>query len=673
MKKTGLLFSIYLCIIFISCNKMEESTLQSPDKKITVKFNIKDGQPLYAAEHKGKEVISSSTLGFEFSNNDLFVNNFIIIDIKHQSFNETWEPVWGETSIIRNHYNEMVIDLKEGTKPGRLLSIIFRAYNDGIAFRYIFPGQDSLTDFTVMHEFTQFNMGGNYTAWWIPGDFDSYEHLYRETPVSETMHINTPVTFKANDHCYLSIHEAALVDYPEMTLKKNKESLIYTSDLAPWADGTRAKLRTPFKTPWRTIQVSETPGGLIESYLILNLNEPNKAEDVSWIKPMKYAGIWWGMHIGYYTWHAGERHGASTENAKRYSDFCAANNIPGLLIEGWNTGWESWFSGDNFDYVTPYPDFDLEEVVRYGKEKGVALIGHHETGGQVPGYEKHIDSAFKLYKQLGVHAVKTGYAGKIRPEGENHHGQYMVRHHQMVIEKALENNIMIDAHEPIKPTGLRRTYPNFMTREGVRGMEYNAWSEGNPPGHTCILPFTRMLAGPLDYTPGIFDIMLIKHRNELSKWHDAHDETPKRVHTTLSKQLALYIILYSPLQMLADLPENYEGEAALEFLKEVPVNWDETRVLNGEIGQFVTIARKEGNNWFIGCITNEQQREIEIKLDFLDPEKDYMATVYSDSEKTNLESNPAAYQVQMFPAKMGQIVVMGLVAGGGQVIMIKEL
>ena len=652
---------------------MSDQTIKSPDKNIQINFQILEGTPIYNVLYKDNEVIATSTLGFEFQNNDLFVSNFEIAEIKHSSFDETWKPVWGETASIRNNYNEMQFYLKERTGPGRQLIIVFRAHDDGIAFRYIFPEQDKLKDFVVINEFTQFNMGGDYTSWWIPGDYDSYEHLYRETPVSKTEHVNTPVTFKADEKLYLSIHEAALVDYPEMTLKKNKESLLYTSELAPWADGTKAKLKAPFKTPWRTVQISETPGGLIESYLILNLNEPNTIDDVSWIRPMKYAGIWWGMHIGYITWHAGDRHGATTDNARRYIDFCAENNIPGLLIEGWNTGWESWFSGDNFDYVTPYPDFDLEEVVRYGKEKGVEIIGHHETGGQVPGYEKHLDSAFKLYNKLGVHAVKTGYAGKIRPEGENHHGQMMVRHHQKVIDKAIENKIMIDAHEPIKPTGLRRTYPNFMTREGVRGMEYNAWSEGNPPNHTCILPFTRMLAGPLDYTPGIFDIKYEKHRAELSKWHDDHDETPKRVHTTLAKQLALYVILYSPMQMLADLPENYDGEAALEFLKEVPVDWDDTKVLNGKIGKFVTIARKKDDNWFIGSITNDKQRDIEIKLDFLDPDKEYMATVFSDSEKTDLQNNPTAYQVQMFPAKADQTVVMGLVTGGGQTIIIKAL
>ncbi len=663
--------SLFLLLILNNCTEMKETSIKSPDKKIKIHFALHSYKPYYLVYYKNKVLIPASRMGFELQDISDLRKDFKVVDVIKSSFDETWEPIWGETASIRNNYNEMKVFLREKGEPNRQLNIIFRAYDDGIGFRYEFPEQDSLSDFNVIDELTEFNFDENHTAWWIPGDFDSYEHLYNETGIDETEHVNTPVTFKTEDNLYLSIHEAALMDYPEMTLKKDSTAFKYICALAPWADGTKAKLKTPFKTPWRSIQIAEEPGDLIESYLILNLNEPCIYDDVSWIKPMKYAGIWWGMHIGYNTWGAGERHGATTEEAKRYIDFCAANNIPGLLIEGWNTGWESWFAGDNFDFVTPYDDFDLEEVVRYGKDNGVEIIGHHETGGQVPMYEGHMENAFKLYHDLGIPAVKTGFAGKIRPEGENHHGQYLVRHHQKVIDTAAKYRIMVDAHEPIKPTGLRRTYPNFMTREGVRGMEYNAWSEGNPPEHTCILPFTRMLAGPLDYTPGIFDIKYERYREELSKWHEAHDETPKRVHTTLSKQLALYVILYSPMQMIADLPENYEGNAAFEFISEVPVDWDDTKVLNGEIGNFITIARKQGDNWFIGSITDENQRELEIKLDFLDPGKEYMAVGFSDSEKTDLEENPTAYKVEMYPVNSESIIVMGLAAGGGQAIMVK--
>ena len=667
------LFAV-LCFFYMGCQTDSKRILLSPDHNIHLFFDMHEGNPTYQVVFKDIGILTPSTLGFEFQDSGLFISGFEILDIHHCTFDETWEPVWGETSVIRNHYNEMQIDLHEIAEPHRLMSLIFRAYDDGIAFRYVFPQQDGLDDFVVMDECTQFCFGGDYIAWWIPADYNSYEYLYKETPVDQADHVNTPVTMRADDSLYLSIHEAALINYPEMTLKKDSvNNLLFVSELAPWSDGTKAKLQAPFKTPWRFIQIVDSPGKLIESYLILNLNEPNVIEDVSWITPLKYAGIWWGMHLGYQTWYMGDRHGATTENALSMIDFCAENGIPALLIEGWNTGWESWSKGDVFDYVTPYDDFDLYRVVQYGKENGVELIGHHETGGQVAGYEEHLDSAFSLYQNLGIRVVKTGYAGKIRPDGENHHGQMMVRHHQKVIDKAIEYEIMIDAHEPIKPTGLRRTYPNFMTREGVRGMEYNAWSDGNPPNHTCILPFTRMLAGPLDYTPGIFDIKYERHSKELNRWHGHHDGSSKRVHTTLAKQLALYVVLYSPMQMLPDLPENYQDEPAMEFLKEVPVDWDDTKVLNGEIGQYVTIARKSGNDWFIGSITNELSRVLEIDLDFLDPEREYVAVVFADDPETDLKDNPTLYQIVELPVSMGQILKLDLATGGGQAIMIKSI
>lgn len=670
LKKMALL-AVILSFIYSnqSCTSMKQNEISSPDGKTKVGFELRDGKPFYRVSYRNSILIRPSSMGFMLKNTIDLDSGFTIKNIEKSSFNETWQPLWGETSEIRNHYNEMTIDLE---KQGIRMQVVFRVFNDGVGFRYVFPGQDNLDKFIVMNELTEFNFGEDHKAWWIPADFDSYEKLYKETNISETRHVNTPVTFQTRNHTYISLHEAALVDYPEMTLRTDTGKHIFKTELAPWANGDKARLHTPFETPWRTIQIAESPGGLIESYLILNLNEPCKLDDVSWIFPMKYAGIWWGMHIGLKTWHAGERHGATTREAKRYIDFCAANNIPGLLIEGWNIGWESWLGEAVFDFLTPYDDFDIEEITAYAKEKGVFLIGHHETGGNIPQYEEQLEQAFAFYNELGIPAVKTGYAGKIIPRGENHHGQLLVRHHQQVIDIAAKYHIMIDAHEPIKPTGLRRTYPNFMTREGVRGMEFNAWSDGNPPEHTCILPFTRMLAGPIDYTPGIFDIKFKKYKNSLVKWNGDDRYKNRRVHTTLAKQLALYVVIYSPMQMVADLPENYEGNAAFDFIREVPVNWDATRVLNAKIGDYVTIARKSGDDWYIGSITDENKRELEISLDFLDNNKKYMATVYADSEKTDIETNPEAYQVEMFQADANTKLVLGLSAGGGQAIIIKS-
>jgi alpha-glucosidase len=467
---------------------------------------------------------------------------------------------------------------------------------------------------------------------------------------------------------YISIHEAALTDYAGMMLARaGGESfdplggIQYGTSLVPWPDGSKVAGHTPFKTPWRTIQIATWPGGLVESSLILNLNDPPDPEifkDTSWIRPMKYIGIWWGMHIGKYTWHTGPRHGATTENAKLYIDFASKHGIPGVLIEGWNTGWDRWGQEGAYDHVTPYDDFDLDEVVRYGRQKGVSIIGHHETGGDVPTYERQIDFAFRLYRDAGISAVKTGYAGKIRPSGQHHHGQWMVNHYRMVVEKAAKYQVVLDVHEPIKPTGLSRTYPNMMTREGARGMEYNAWSEGNPPEHETILPFTRMLAGPLDYTPGIFDLTFDEYKPQ------------NRVRSTLARQLALYVVLYSPLQMAADLIENYEGKPAFDFIAEVPVDWDETRVLNGEIGDFVTIARRSGESWYIGSITDEAERVLTARLSFLQSGTTYRARIYADTPDTHWETNPTGIEIRDELVDAGTILTLQLAGAGGQAISI---
>jgi alpha-glucosidase len=526
-----------------------------------------------------------------------------------------------------------------------------------VGFRYEFPEQANLKDFEIMSEETQFLFPGDPTAWWTPADFDSYEHLYTTGPLHSLDAANTPVTLKTDDGLYLCIHEADLTDYAGMTLARVDEPAVgLSSSLVPWPDGSKVKGAAPFKTPWRTIQISTWPGGLVESSLVLNLNEPCVIEDTSWIKPMKYIGIWWGMHIDKYTWHIGDRHGATTENAKRYIDFAARHGIPGVLIEGWNTGWDRWGQEGAYDFVTPYPDFDLPAVVAYARSKGVVIIGHHETGGDVPTYEKQLDKAFSLYSDLGVPAVKTGYAGAIYPRGYHHHGQWMVRHYRMVVKKAAEYRLMLDVHEPIKDTGISRTYPNMMTREGVRGTEYNAWETGNPPEHMTILPFTRMLAGPLDYTPGIFDLTF-----------DAHKPN-NRVHSTLANQLALFVVLYSPMQMAADLIENYEGHPAFTFIEAVPVAWDETRVLNGEIGDYVTIARRSGAEWYIGSITDENARVLSVDLKFLEPGRAYTARIYADAPDAHYETNPTAYEIREQCVTRDTILNLELAPGGGQAI-----
>jgi hypothetical protein len=510
-----------------------------------------------------------------------------------------------------------------------------------------------------MSEDTRFAFAGNHTTWWIPADFDSYEHLYYQTPLDLVFAVNTPVTMKTEGGLYVSLHEANLTDYAGMTLALVPDEInTLRTSLVPWPDGSKVKGSTPCKTPWRTIQIATWPGGLVESSLILNLNEPCVIEDTSWIKPMKYIGIWWGMHIGKYTWHEGPDHGATTANAKRYVDFASRHGIPAVLIEGWNTGWHRWGQEGAFDHVTPYPDFDIEEVVRYAKEKGVGIIGHHETGGDVTTYDRQIEFAFRLYRDLGIHAVKTGYAGKIYPRGQYHHGQWMVNHYRMVVEKAAQYRIMLDVHEPIKPTGISRTYPNMMTREGVRGTEFNAWSEGNPPEHVTILPFTRMLAGPLDYTPGIFDLTFDEYK------------PGNRVRSTLANQLALYVILYSPLQMAADLIENYEGHPAFKFIKEVPVDWDETRVLNAEIGDYVTIARRKGDTWYIASVTDENARALTVGLAFLEAGKTYQARIYADAPESDFESNPTAYEMREQQVTRDTILNVELARGGGQAITI---
>jgi alpha-glucosidase len=634
-------------------------TVESPDSRLVVGFTLIGGVPHYQATYNDADVIFLSPMGFTFRRAQPMKTGFEVVDTATRTFDETWTPVWGQRSEIRNHYNELVIRLQEENEPHRRLNIIFRVFNDGLGFRYEFPAQDGLKDFEIMTEESDFRFPADHTVWWTPVDFDSYEHLYTRSPLSKVSAVNTPVTMKTADGLYLCLHEAALTDYAGMTLARADAPVLgLKSSLVPWPDGSKVKGSTPFKTPWRTIQIATWPGGLVESDLILNLNDPCSIDDTSWIKPMKYIGIWWGMHIDKYTWHIGDRHGATTENAKRYIDFAARHGIQGVLIEGWNTGWDRWGHKGAYDFITPYPDFDLPAVAAYARSKGVTLIGHHETGGDVPSYEERLDEAFALYRDLGIPAVKTGYAGAIFPRGYHHHGQWMVRHYRMVVEKAADYGLMLDVHEPIKDTGISRTYPNMMTREGVRGTEYNAWETGNPPEHMTILPFTRMVAGPLDYTAGIFDITFDKYKPH------------NRVHSTLANQLALLVVLYGPLQMAADLIENYEGHPAFTFVEDLPVDWDETRVLNGEIGDFVTIARRSGAEWFIGSVTDEEARVVTVDLRFLEPGRSYTARIYADATDAHFENNPTAYEIRELQVAKDTILSLELAPGGGQAIAI---
>lgn len=671
--------------------------ISSPDQSLTVHFSLsEDGQAQYTTTYEGEKIIDTSTLGFEFKNQPPFKTGLKVGDQKTESVDKTWDPVWGERKEIRNHYNELLIKLAEQNEPNRLIYLQFRIYNDGFGFRFEFPDRENWPNsLTIMDEQTQFTLTGDHQTWWIPADYDSYEYNYRQTRVSEIdssefehqnkradrqidnfRAVNTPVTMKTNSGIYLCFHEAALVDYAGMTLAVS-DDLKLVSELVPWADGTKVKAQIPFTTPWRIVQVGNKPGELAESSLLLNLNEPNKLDDTSWIEPLKYTGIWWELQVGKTTWgieesveesygnKGGTRHGATTENAKEYIDFNARAGIRGLLIEGWNTGWEYWGTDvlDFFDFTTSYPDFDLEEVTQYAEEKGVAIMGHHETSGQAALYESRLNAAFKLYQKVGIHHVKTGYAGGIIPKGEFHHGQYMVRHHQKVVETAAKYKIAVNIHEPIKGTGLCRTYPNLMTREGVRGMEYNAWSEGSPPEHTTILPFTRCLSGPVDYTPGIFNITLEGYRDE------------EQVHSTLANQLALYVVLYSPLQMVADMPENYllddrTFHPMFQFIREVPVEWDDTNILDARIGDYVVTARreKESDDWFLGAVTDEQERTIEIALSFLSDNKIYRATTYRDSENAHWKENPTAYIIDEQKVCDKDVLNIRMAPGGGTAI-----
>lgn len=669
-----------------SCDQEQFTTINvnSPNKDLKIQFQLNEqGTPFYQVYHKNEVLIDTSFLGFEFVDQLPLQTNLVISNFNVENYYETWEMPWGEQLSVENSYNELKVFLKENTKEQRKFNIVFRIYDDGIGFRYEFPEQPKWTEALIKEEHTEFNLTEDYKAFWIPADWDSYEHLYSTTKVSEidvSPYINqniivnsqipenavhTPVTMVGESGIHLSFHEAALVDYSSMTLKVDTESLALKSHLVGSKNTAyKVKRELPFHTPWRSIQVSNSAPELLSSNLILNLNEPNKLGDVSWVQPMKYTGVWWEMHLNKSTWHElGGRHGATTEHVKSIIDFSAENNIKGVLVEGWNIGWHGEETYGSVDFVTPYPDYNLKELVAYGKAKGVEIIMHHETNANAALYEKQQDTAFALMKSLDIRAVKTGYVGHIQPVGEFHHGQVMVNHFNNTVEKAAKYNIAVNAHEPIKATGLRRTYPNTISREGVRGQEFNAWSTdgGNPPEHMPIVAFTRMLSGPIDYTPGIFNLKF-----------DAYKKS-NQVNTTLAKQLGLYVVIYSPVQMAADLIEHYEGhENVFQFINDVGVDWSETKILNGEVGDFVTVARKERGteSWFVGGITDENQRQLNIDCKFLNPEKEYKAILYRDGEDAHWDENPQSIEIEHLTLTSESILPIFLAPGGGFAISI---
>lgn len=657
-----LLICVTISLSFQNCTKQIECSVKSPDENICLKFSAESGVPTYKVEYKGEVVIESSKLGIDFKELSGLKENFEVVDFKTQSVNETWDQPWGEFKTITDNHNELIVELMEKSGENRQLNIVFRLFDDGLGFRYVIPEQENLDEVVIANELTQFNFSKENDVWWTPVHSENsyYESFYKKSKISETDTINTPATFELKNGIYMSIHEANLTDYASMTLRKTSNKS-YEAELVPWSNGDKVYAKTPFKSPWRTIILGDNPGDLATSTLTLNLNEPSVIEDMSWIEPSKYIGIWWGMHLEKFTWGQGPNHGATTENTMEYIDFAAKNGFDGVLVEGWNLGWDGeWFKdGSDFSFTQSYPDFNLEEITLYAAQKNVRLIGHHETAGAVSNYEDQMEDAFELYQKNAVNAVKTGYVNTYLDGKEWHDGQFGVRHYRKVIETAAKYHIMIDNHEPVKGTGLQRTYPNLMTQEGARGQEYDAWSTdgGNPPEHTTILPFTRMLAGPLDFTPGTFNF-------------DYKTVNNARVQTTLAKQLALYVIIFSPQQMASDLPENYEGVKAFEFIKQVPVIWSDTKVLDGKIGDFVITARKDwdSNDWYLGAITNEEERSLSVDLSFLDKGVTYKAEIYADGEGASYEDNPYPVEISVKSVTNKETLELVLAKGGGTAI-----
>ncbi|WP_312704506.1 glycoside hydrolase family 97 protein [Stenotrophomonas lactitubi] len=645
------------------------ASVESPDKVLKVSLVLDGGTARYRVERLGQTVVADSKLGFELRDGRLD-RDFSLLAQERRSVDDRWEQPWGERRLTRNHFNELTLHLAETTGSKRRLDLVFRVYDDGLGFRYVFPEQPNLREAIIDDELTEFAIAPESTAWWIPaGEPIHYEYLYQRTPLREVPLVHTPMTLRSHDGLHVAIHEAALVDYAGMWLRRTDGQRL-RAQLSPSAEGWKVRRALPFATPWRTLQIADRAGGLVESDLILNLNEPNALGDVSWVKPAKYLGVWWSMHLDEESWATGPKHAATTAKTKKVIDFAAAHGFRGVLVEGWNPGWDgNWVgNGYDFDFTRATPDFDIEALSAYGLKKGVHLIGHHETGCAIEHYEDQLDAALDLYARLGVDQFKTGYVcddGQVdrrNPGGgplwrEWHDGQFMARHHLKVVQEAARRHLSVNPHEPIKDTGLRRTYPNWISREGARGMEYNAWGQPpNPPEHEVNLVFTRMLAGPMDYTPGILSL---KGRHG------------QAIPSTLARQLALYVVLYSPIQMAADLPEHYlQHREAFRFIEDVAVDWEQSRVLDGEVGDYVTIVRRDRNSrdWFLGSITDENGRVLPVSLGFLEPGVRYRAEIYRDGDGADFRSNPFAFKRDTREVSSNDSLTLVLAPGGGQAI-----
>ena len=700
MRKIILLMSVF-AVHFVMAQQQT-----SPDGNVILSFSLKnDGTPSYKVSYKNKPVINESTLGFTLKKADPLTNNFKVVDTKKSTFKETWKPVWGEESEILNHYNELLVSLEQNN-TNRKMNIRFRVYNEGVGFRYEFPSQKELTYFVVEEELSQFAMTGDHTAWWIPGDYDTQEYDYTESKLSEIRGlmkeavtenvsqfafsptgVQTSLMMKTKDGLYINLHEAALVDYSLMNLNLDDKTFVFQSWLTPDAKGDKGYLMAPCHSPWRTIMVSDDARKILASRLILNLNEPCAIADTSWIKPVKYVGVWWEMITGKNSWSytndlptidlntvdysktkPNGTHGANNEEVRKYIDFAAKHGFDQVLVEGWNIGWEDWFGHKKdyvFDFVTPYPDFDLKALNEYAHSKGVKLMMHHETSGSTRNYERHMKAAYELMNKYGYNSVKSGYVGDILPVGEHHYSQSTINHYLYAIKEAAKHKIMVNAHEAVRPTGICRTYPNMIGNESARGTEYEAFG-GNKVFHTTILPFTRLQGGPMDYTPGIFETEM--------KYVNPNNNS--QIRSTLARQLALYVTMYSPLQMAADLPENYEKYAdAFQFIKDVPVDWQKSVYLEAEPGRYITIARKDkhSNDWYVGCTAHEGGHTSELLLNFLDKGKKYEATIYADAKDANWKTNPKAYTITKQKVNAKTKLKLTAAQGGGYAISIKEI
>ena len=699
MKKLSLLLSLVLVL-----GSLKAQILKSPDNNLSMNFEVKDGVPTYQLTYKGKAVVKPSRLGLELKDDTPLTDGFTIAKTATATFDESWQPVWGEWASIRNHYNELAVTMNQ-TATNRNMVIRFRLFNDGLGFRYEFHEQKNLVYFVIKEEKTQFAMAGDHHAFWLPGDYDTQEYNTTKSRLSEIRGlmpsaitgnasqttfsptgVQTALMMKSDDGLYINIHEAALINYACMSLDLDDTNMIFESHLTPDAIGDKGYMQAPCTSPWRTVIVSDRAGDILESTLVLNLNEPTKYEDTSWIKPVKYVGVWWEMITGKSSWaysdlpsvKLGEtdfnnatpngKHAANNENVKKYIDFAALHGFDQVLVEGWNVGWEDWFGKSKdyvFDFLTPYPDFDIKMLNEYAASKGVKLMMHHETSSSVRNYERHMDKAYQLMADYGYNSVKSGYVGDIIPRGEYHYGQWLVNHYQYAVEKAAEYKIMVNAHEAVRPTGLCRTYPNLIGNESARGTEYESFG-GNTPDHTTILPFTRLIGGPMDYTPGIFETRISKLNPDNNSY----------VRSTLARQLALYVTMYSPLQMAADLPEHYNQFLdAFQFIKDVAIDWQDTKVLEAEPGDYISIARKDksSNNWFVGCTVDENGYQSNISFQFLDPGKKYIATVYADAKGAHYEKNPQAYQISKYVVTSKSKLKQACAPGGGYAISIMEV